>query len=83
LRLPGKIIPRGALAAGAHQQPARPHPAFEIRPRSPAVGAFPNRQSGLNLDAARFRYIARSEWSTKKYLCMELLKDQQMSAITT
>jgi putative transposase len=36
----------------------------------------------LNLAAARLRYIAGSEWSTKRYLNMELLKDQQMSAIT-
>ena len=30
----------------------------------------------------QLRYIAGSEWSTKRYLNMELLKDQQMSAIT-
>ena len=54
----------------------------EIRRRSRVVGAFPDGQSALNLAAARLRYIAGSEWSTKRYLSMELLKDQQMSAIT-
>jgi len=54
----------------------------EIRRRSRVVGAFPDGQSALNLAAARLRYIAGSEWSTKRYLNMELLKDQQMSAIT-
>jgi transposase-like protein len=54
----------------------------EIRRRSRVVGAFPNGQSALNLAAARLRHIAGSSWSTKRYLNMELLKDQQMSAIT-
>jgi putative transposase len=54
----------------------------EIRRRSRVVGAFPDGQSALNLAAARLRYIAGSEWSTKRYLNMQLLKDQQMSAIT-
>jgi transposase-like protein len=54
----------------------------EIRRRSRVVGAFPDGQSALNLAAARLRYIAGSEWSTKRYLNMQLLKDQQRSAIT-
>ena len=54
----------------------------EIRRRSRVVGAFPDGQSALNLAAARLGYIAGSEWSTKRYLNVELLKDQQMSAIT-
>ena len=54
----------------------------EIRRRSRVVGAFPDGQSALNLAAARLRYIAGSEWSTKRSLRMELLKDQQISAIT-
>ena len=54
----------------------------EIRRRTRVVGAFPDGQSALNLAAARLRHIAGSEWSTKRYLNMELLKDQQMSAIT-
>jgi hypothetical protein len=40
-------------------------------------------QSALNLAAARLRYIAGTAWSTKRYLNIELLKDQQMrDAIT-
>ena len=54
----------------------------EIRRRTRVVGAFPDGQSALNLAAARLRHIAGTEWSTKRYLNMELLKDQQMSAIT-
>src|SRR5262245_2101339 len=46
----------------------------EIRRRSRVVGAFPDGQSALNLAAARLRYIAGSEWSTKRYLNMELLR---------
>jgi hypothetical protein len=30
------------------------------------------------LDAARLRHIARTAWSTKRYLNIELLKDQEM-----
>ena len=37
----------------------------------------------LNLAAARLRHIAGTAWSTKRYLNIELLKDQQMrDAIT-
>jgi hypothetical protein len=40
-------------------------------------------QSALNLAAARLRHIAGTAWSTKRYLNIELLKDQQMrDAIT-
>jgi transposase-like protein len=56
----------------------------EIRRRTRVVGAFPDGQSALNLAAARLRHIAGTAWSTKRYLKMELLKDQQMrGAITT
>src|SRR6516162_2504863 len=55
----------------------------EIRRRTRVVGAFPDGQSALNLAAARLRYIAGTAWSTKRYLNIELLKDQQMrDAIT-
>src|SRR6185295_10691908 len=47
----------------------------EIRRRTRVVGAFPDGQSALNLAAARLRHVASSEWSTKKYLSMEFLKD--------
>ena len=42
------------------------------------VGAFPDGQSALNLAAARLRHIAGTAWSTKRYLNIELLNDQQM-----
>jgi len=49
----------------------------EIRRRTKVVGAFPDGQSALNLAAARLRHVAGSEWSTKRYLSMELLKGHQ------
>ena len=55
----------------------------EIRRRTRVVGAFPDGQSALNLAAARLRHVAGSEWSSKRYLNMDLLKDQQMTTATT
>jgi len=52
----------------------------EIRRRTRVVGAFPDGQSALNLAAARLRHISGTAWSTKRYLNIELLKDQQMRA---
>src|SRR5262245_63856357 len=49
----------------------------EIRRRTRVVGAFPHGQSALNLAAARLRHIAGTAWSTKRYLNIELLKDQE------
>jgi len=46
------------------------------------VGAFPDGQSALSLAAARLRHIAGTAWSTNRYLKIELVKNQQMSAIT-
>lgn len=54
----------------------------EIRRRTRVVGAFPDGESALNLAAARLRYIAGSEWSTKRYLSMEFLKEQQTMPTT-
>ena len=45
----------------------------EIRRGTRVVGAFPDCQSALNLAS-----IAGTAWSTKRYLNIELLKDQQM-----
>jgi hypothetical protein len=70
LRLPG-----GALSAGSHQQERI---LREIRRRTRVVGAFPDGQSALNLAAARLRHIAGTAWLTKRYLNIELLKDQEM-----
>ena len=55
----------------------------EIRRRTRVVGAFLDGQSALNLAAARLRHIAGTAWSTKKYLNMQLLKDQQMGGAIT
>jgi putative transposase len=54
----------------------------EIRRRTRVVGAFPDGQSPLNLAAARLRHIAGTNWSTKRYLNIELLNDQQMRGAT-
>lgn len=54
----------------------------EIRRRTRVVGAFPDGESALNLAAARLRHVAGTEWSSKRYLSMEFLKDQQMGAVT-
>lgn len=54
----------------------------EIRRRTKVVGAFPDGQSALNLAAARLRHVAGSEWSTKRYLSMELLRDHTEGAAT-
>jgi hypothetical protein len=54
-----------------------------IRRRTRVVGAFPDGQSALNLAAAKLRHIAGTAWLTKRYLNIELPKDQQMrDAIT-
>jgi hypothetical protein len=55
----------------------------EIRRRTRVVGAFPDGQSALNLAAAKLRHIAGTAWSTKRYLNIELLKDQQMRGAIT
>jgi hypothetical protein len=55
----------------------------EIQRRTRVVGAFPDGQSALNLAAARLRHIAGAAWSTKRYLNIELLKDQQMRGAIT
>ena len=49
----------------------------EIRRRTRVIGAFPDGESALNLAAARLRDIAGTAWSTKRYLNIGLLKDQQ------
>jgi len=50
----------------------------EIRRRTKVVGAFPDGNSDLMLCAARLRHIAGTKWGQKRYLNMELLKDQLM-----
>ena len=45
----------------------------EIRRRTRVVGSFPDGNSALMLVCARLRYIASSNWGTKRYLNMGLL----------
>ena len=45
----------------------------EIRRRTRAVGAFPDGKSCLNLAVARLRYIAGTQWSTRRYMNMDPL----------
>ena len=52
----------------------------EIRRRTRVVGAFPDGQSALNLVAAKLRHIAGTKWSTKRYMNIDLLKQQRMTA---
>lgn len=47
----------------------------EIRRRTRVVGAFPDGNSALMLAAARLRHIAGTQWGSKRYLSMELLRD--------
>jgi putative transposase len=54
----------------------------EIRRRTRVVGAFPDGQSALNLAVARLRHIAGNEWSTNRYLMMDLLKNHQTHSAT-
>ena len=55
----------------------------EIRRRTRVVGAVSDGPSALNLAAARLRHNAGTAWSTKRYLNVELLKDQQMRGAIT
>jgi putative transposase len=55
----------------------------EIRRHTRVVGAFPDDQWALSLAAARLRHIAGTSWSTKRYLNIELLKNQQMRGAIT
>jgi transposase-like protein len=50
----------------------------EIRRRTRVVGAFPDGHSALMLCAARLRHIAGTKWGTKRYLNIDLLKEQEM-----
>ncbi len=50
----------------------------EIRRRTKVVGAFPDGQSALMLCVARLRHMAGTKWDQKRYLSMELLRDQEL-----
>ena len=48
----------------------------EIRRRTRVVGTFPDGESALMLVAARLKYVADSEWGSRRYLNVSLLKEQ-------
>ena len=52
----------------------------EIRRRTRVVGAFPDGQPCLNLAAARLRHIAGTQWSTRRYMTMDPLKELKLQA---
>jgi transposase-like protein len=47
----------------------------EARRRTKVVGAFPDRHSALMLVTARLRHVSATQWGTRKYMNMELLKE--------
>jgi transposase-like protein len=51
----------------------------EIRRRTKVVGAFPDGHSALMLCAARLRHVAGTKWGSKRYLNMDLLKEQELT----
>ena len=51
----------------------------EIRRRTRVVGAFPDGHSALMLCAARLRHVAGSKWGSKRYLNMDLLREQELN----
>jgi putative transposase len=50
----------------------------EIRRRTRVVGAFPDGHSALMLCAARLRHIAGTKWGLRRYLNMDLLREQDL-----
>jgi transposase-like protein len=52
----------------------------EIRRRTRVVGAFPDGNSALMLAAARLRYVAGTQWGSKRYLDMSKLYGQSREA---
>ena len=48
----------------------------ETRRRTRVVGTFPDGKSALMLAAARLKHVADSEWGSRRYLDVSLLKEQ-------
>lgn len=47
----------------------------EIRHRTRVVGTFPDGESALMLVATRLKYAADSDWRSRRYLDVSLLKE--------
>ncbi len=50
----------------------------EIKRRTKVVGCFPDGESALMLASARLRHVMGTNWSSKRYLNMGLLRAQEM-----
>jgi len=50
----------------------------EIRRRTRVVGAFPDGKRALMLVAARLRHVSGTKWSTRRYMNMDRIKEQQL-----
>lgn len=47
----------------------------EVRRRTRVVGTFPDGKSALMLVTARLKYVAESEWGSRRYLDVTLLEE--------
>ena len=47
----------------------------EVRRRTRVVGTFPDGRSALMLATARLKYVAESEWGSRRYLDVTLLEE--------
>jgi predicted pyridoxine 5'-phosphate oxidase superfamily flavin-nucleotide-binding protein len=83
IEMPLRARPADQGRRGKVEGTAVPADVRDGHRRTRVVGAFPDGQSALNLAAARLRHIAGTAWSTKRYLNIELLKDQQMRGAIT
>ncbi len=54
----------------------------EIRRRTRVVGAFPDGNSALMLVCARLRYVAGTQWGSKKYMSMKHLESMEQERMT-
>lgn len=55
----------------------------EVRRRTRVVGAFPDGQSALMLEAARLRHVAGTRWGTRRYLDMSRLREMDTARAAT
>ena len=53
----------------------------EIRRRTRVVGAFPDGNSALMLVCARLRYVAGTQWGSKKYMSMKHLETMEQELL--
>ena len=51
----------------------------EVKRQTKVVGTFPDGQSALMLVCARLRYVASTDWGTKRYLNMKHLTSMIIS----